>query len=119
MGKTILLVDDEDETREMLAKVIERKGNKVFSAGCGQKAIELYKEHKPDCVFLDVKLPDIQGPEVLKKLKEIDPQAKVYFITGVSDEDYRLQEKAKELGAEGYLGKPILIEDIFELIDKL
>jgi len=119
MEKTILLVDDEDDTREILARAIGRKGVKVLSAECGQKGIDLYKEHKPACVFLDVKLPDIEGPEVLKKMKEVDPQAKVYFMTGVSNEDYALQQEAKELGAAGYLGKPILIEDIFKIIDGL
>lgn len=117
MEKTILLVDDEPEARDMLAKTLTRRGHKVFIASSGQQAIDTYKEHKPSCVFLDVKLPDIQGPEVLQKLKQIDPQAKVYFITGVSDEDYRLSQKAKELGAQGYLAKPITIEDVFALID--
>jgi CheY-like chemotaxis protein len=119
MEKTILLVDDEVETRDMLARIISRKGLKVFTAGTGHKAIELYKTHKPTCVFLDVKLPDIQGPEVLEKLKQIDQRAKVYFITGLNDDDYNLQQKAKELGAEGYLGKPMLVEDLFSIIDSL
>ncbi len=115
MEKTILLVDDEDFVRDMLAKAIERRGVVVFKAAKGQEAIDMYKEKKPLCVFLDVKLPDIEGPEVLQKIKEFDSDAKVYFITGVQNQDIR--QKIKGLNAMGFLEKPVTVNDIMKLIE--
>jgi two-component system chemotaxis response regulator CheY len=80
--KTILLVNDEAETREMLANIIQRMGPKVVGASTGKEAIELYQETKPDCVFLDIKLPDIEGPQVLEKLKEIDLRLRYTLLLG-------------------------------------
>ncbi|MCF7869880.1 MAG: response regulator [Candidatus Omnitrophica bacterium] len=117
MAKTILLVDDEDQTRGLLKKALERRGNQIYDTGKGYEAVELYKQHKPNGVFLDVKLPDLEGPEVLQKIKEFDPQAKVYFITGVSQAEYQLGQKSKEMGAAGYLSKPVIMEDLLEIVD--
>ena len=112
--KTILLVEDDNFAREYLTRSIERKGHKVIGAATGYEAIDLYKENKPQCVILDIKLPDIDGKEVLKKLKEIDSQANVYFLSG--SEEIVSESHAKELGATGYLTKPIILEDLMNII---
>ena len=113
-SKTILLVEDDNYAREYLTRSIERKGHKVVGSATGYGAIDLYKENKPQCVLLDIKLPDINGIEVLKKLKEIDPQANVYFLSG--SEEIVSVAHAKKLGATGYLTKPIVLEDLMKLI---
>ncbi|MDD5069778.1 MAG: response regulator [Candidatus Omnitrophica bacterium] len=119
MQKTVLLVDDEDEVRNILQRAIERRGVKVFSAANGEDGVKLYKEHNPLCVFLDVKLPGIQGPEVLRQIKEFDSQAKVYFITGMSGNLSELKEQEEKLGACGHLSKPILIEDVLKILETI
>jgi len=113
--KTILLVDDEDFVRDMLARAIERRGVIVFKAALGQEAIDVYREKKPLCVFLDVKLPDIEGPEVLQKIKEFDPDAKVYFITGLQNQD--ILKKTRGLDSKGVLEKPVTVSDIMKIIE--
>jgi len=113
-GKTILLVEDESFAREYITRAIERKKYKVIGAAGGYEAIDLYQQHKPQCVILDIKLPDIDGKEVLKKLKQIDPQANVYFLSG-SEEIVSLAH-AKSLGAAGYLTKPVILDDLMEII---
>lgn len=116
-GKTVLIVDDEQEMTESLARVIERRGVKVLTTASGEEALRLYKEDKPDCVFLDLHLSGMKGTEALEKLKEIDPQVKVYFITG--DQIFVERQPPESIGAIGYLLKPIDVEDVVKIVESL
>lgn len=114
--KSLLIVDDASALRETLGDAMEKKGIKVLRAGTGVAAVKLYREHKPDVVFLDIKLPDVNGMNVLEQIKEMDPHAKVYFITGKDNPHFR--EKATSLGATGYLVKPVFLQDLLEILKK-
>ena len=113
----ILIVDDEDSLRELLAKAVQRKGTPVIQAKNGLEAIDLYQKHKPQCVFLDVMLEDMDGIEVFKKIKQINPQANVYFISGSDNKKFK--EIAKNLGASGYMVKPVLLDEVMAIIQNL
>jgi CheY-like chemotaxis protein len=113
----ILIVDDEDSLRELLARAIERKGIPVLQAKGGLEAIELYQKHKPQCVFLDIKMSDMDGMEVFKRMRQIDPQANIYFLSGSDNKEFK--EIAKNLGASGYMVKPILLDDVMTIIKNL
>lgn len=115
--KKILLVDDATALREDLSDALERKGAKVFRAATGVAAVKLYKENQPDCVFLDINLPDLNGLNVFQHIKEFDPQAKIYFLTG--KDNLHFQKKAAELGAVGYLLKPVMLKDLVAIIENL
>ncbi len=115
--KTVLIVDDEQEMTLFLSKLIERKGLKALTASTGEDALRLYKENKPDCVFLDLHLPGTKGTEVLKKLRESDPKLKAYFITG--DQLFAEKNPPESIGASGYLLKPIDTDDIIKIISLL
>lgn len=119
MKKTILLVDDEEYMRNMLGSILTRKGAKVFTAKNGEETLRLYKKNKPCCVFLDIKLPDINGIEVMQKLKEIDPRAKVYFLSGATDCNSQIQKQVLELGALGFISKPVDLNRIIEIVNDL
>jgi DNA-binding response OmpR family regulator len=116
MGKSLLLVDDADALRELLGDAIERRGLKVLRAATGVQAIKLFKEHLPEFVFLDIKLPDLNGVNVFEQLRQIDINlnSKIYFITGKDNEHFR--SKAMELGASGYLVKPVKLEDLLAIL---
>lgn len=109
----ILVVDDESFVLESFGRFIGKQGHIALLAENGTKAVELYKEQKPELVFLDIVLPDIKGDVVFKKIKEFDKDANVYFITGCHDE----YVNAKELKASGIFFKPIELEDIKKVID--
>lgn len=115
--KTVLIIDDEKELIDYIGKFIEGKGFKVFTAGTGEEGLELYKENKPDCVFLDLHLPQMDGMTVLKKLKEMDLGAKVYLVTG--DESPALRSTGEKLGAKGYIVKPIIIKNLLKILETL
>jgi two-component system cell cycle sensor histidine kinase/response regulator CckA len=118
MVKDILLIDDDIETRDMLAKFIERRGIKVYKAASGREGIELYGSTHPACVFLDVHMPDMDGISVFGEIKKVHPDARIYFVTGSTD-SYYFQEKVKELGASGYFPKPLILDDVVEAINKI
>lgn len=114
---SVLIVDDEDSLRELLAKAVERKGMLALKARGGFEAIELCEKHQPQCILLDIKLPDIDGIEVFRKIKKINAEAKVYFVSGSDNDSFK--ETAKNLGANGYLVKPIVISDVMAIIENL
>jgi DNA-binding NtrC family response regulator len=115
--KTFLIIDDEIYTRDHLGKIIERQGFRALTAGTGEDGIRIYKDNKPDYVLLDVLLPGIDGEDVFKYIKEIDPGANIFFITGC-DNIFSV-ENAIKAGARGFLTKPIFVDDIMKLLNTL
>jgi len=110
-----MIVDDEDDLRSGLCALIRfGKPIEVLSVGTGKEAIDTYRKHKPDCVFLDLGLPDIHGFDVLKSIKEMNPSAKVYIVSGYSDSETKT--KAKELGAQGFITKPVNLPELLNLV---
>ena len=87
----------------------KRNNNDSVLAISGEEALEKYKQDSFDCVFLDVHLGGISGIEVLKRIKEINPNAKVVIITGSISSDN--QNKVLEYGATDYIQKPIDLVD--------
>ncbi|MFH1768463.1 MAG: response regulator [Candidatus Omnitrophota bacterium] len=116
-NKTILIVDDDDFIRWHLCHLIERQGVKVYAAKSGREAIDVYKQNLPDCVFLDINMPDLAGTVVIKKIKEIDPAALVYFVSGTGD--ISSQDEARDLGAVGFLAKPVMVEELLSVINSV
>lgn len=102
----IVLVEDEPELAEMFSSILTYSGFKqVFHAIDGKSAIDLIGKVKPDLVLLDLVIPDVDGYEVLKKIKS-DPKLSkslVYVWSNLTQKDE--VEKAKKLGADGYLVK--------------
>ena len=112
-----MLVDDEIFARDNMARIVQRKGFSVCCAGTAEEALEVFKKEKPEIVFLDLMLPDLDGDHLFPYFEEINAFVDIYFITGsgiVFNE-----EKAKELGAAGYMQKPVYPEDLFKLLEEI
>jgi DNA-binding response OmpR family regulator len=107
MKKRVLLVDDEEGILSFMASFLEREKIASISATTGQDALDLYNE-KTDLVILDVKLEDMDGFEVVKELKKINPEVKVILISGKPEKSFAA--KAKQLGVLEYVTKPIDLE---------
>ena len=112
----VLLVDDEEEFVRTLSERIQLRdiGSKVVLDG--EKAVESLEEEIPDVMVLDLKMPGMNGIEVLKKVKEAYPQVKVVMLTGHGSE--KDEEEARKLGAFDYLQKPSGLERIIDSIKK-
>ena len=86
MGKKILLVDDEANIRTSLADILEKLGYEVIQAANGQEALEKVDKEKPDLVLVDTKMPDMDGIEVCRQIKNIEGlNTKVIIYTGYID----------------------------------
>ncbi|KPK73281.1 Fis family transcriptional regulator [candidate division WOR_3 bacterium SM23_60] len=110
MAESILIIDDEVLTLKNLKKALEKEDYEVLLADTGESGIDVYKKHHPNLALVDLMLPGINGIEVLKKIKEMDPNTVVIMITA-----YEIIEKAVEamkLGAYDYLLKPFKISDL-------
>lgn len=102
-NKTILVVDDEERMARFIRLNLEHDGFRVVEAYRGMQALQEYRDSLPDLVLLDVMLPDIEGFEVLKLLREIS-NVPVIMLTAKSEEDDRV--RGLELGADDYVTKP-------------
>ena len=112
----VLLVDDEEEFVRTLSERIQLRDIDSKVLLDGEKAAESLEEEIPDVMFLDLKMPGMNGIEVLKKVKEAYPQVKVVMLTGHGSE--KDEEEARKLGAFDYLQKPSGLEGIIDSIKK-
>ena len=106
----ILLVDDEEDIREVLTISLEDMGYEVLEAENGRIALELFRKKKPMIVFTDIKMPGMDGIEILKKIKNESPYTQVIMITGHGDTDIAI--KSLKYEAIDFIRKPISIESL-------
>ncbi len=109
-GSLILVADDEEEIRKILGRILEKEGFKVITAPDGQQALQRICFDSPDIVMLDVRMPGLNGMEVLKKIKEIDDDLPVILVTAYAD-IHQAVEAMKD-GAYDYLAKPFENEEV-------
>ena len=109
----ILVVDDEAQIRELLKDFLEIKDYDVITASSGKEALEKIKE-KPTIVLLDVMMPDMNGLQVLDKIKESAPSIEVIMVTGLAEEDIAVESLKK--GAFDYITKPIDLNHLENVI---
>ncbi|MBA3817064.1 MAG: sigma-54-dependent Fis family transcriptional regulator [Parachlamydiaceae bacterium] len=112
----ILIVDDETIVRNFLAETLRRKNLDVTTVDSGQKAFAALKETTFDMVITDMKMPDLTGLDVLRKVKELSPSTIVVIITGFGSIENTVE--AMRCGAFNYLIKPFSPDTIEALIDK-
>ena len=112
----ILVIDDEVDMRQLLAKALARAGYEVIDTGSGESGIALAREEKPDLVLSDVGLLDISGYEVLKALRAepVTHNTPVVLMTGLADFDG--MREGMRLGADDYVPKPFDLEEVLALI---
>jgi two-component system chemotaxis response regulator CheY len=115
MKNRILIVDDSFYMRTMLKNVLTDAGYEVVGeAANGQQAIEMAASTKPDLITLDVILPDNTGLDVLKGIRENDPDVKVVMCSAVGQEV--IVNEALESGASAYIVKPFSEEKVLEIV---
>lgn len=110
MSGKILIVDDQFGIRILLNEVFNKEGYQTFQAANGVQALEILTNHSPDLVLLDMKIPGMDGNEILKRMKQIDPDIKVIIMTAYGELD--MIQQAKDLGAITHFAKPFDIDDI-------
>jgi DNA-binding response OmpR family regulator len=112
-GKSILVVDDDQSILKSTKSILQREGYVVETAEIGKEALDKMLEKHYDVVLLDVKLPDIEGTDILLQMKNPGDTIKI-IITGFSSDE--LGKKAADYGADDFLAKPIRPEELLASI---
>ncbi len=111
---SVLLVDDEESYREALARRLARRGLQVSEEAEGEAALARLASEAPDVVLLDVKMPGLDGLEVLARIKKLRPLTEVILLTGHAHLETSIT--GMERGAFDYLLKPVPLEELVEKI---
>jgi two-component system response regulator HydG len=118
LSKTlILVVDDSFADRDSLKAILEDRGYSVVTASTGAEALARLRERRFDIIFLDIRLPDVDGAQLFEQVKVIDPEAAVILMTGYSEEE--LVKNAIANGAYTCVYKPFNIDKILALVGKI
>jgi DNA-binding NtrC family response regulator len=112
----VLVVDDEEALRYLLSTELAAEGYEVETAGDGDEAIEAIKQKDYDVVLLDIKMPRVDGFEVLKFIKQNKPEIKVIMLTAYADVKNAIE--ALKLGASDFVSKPYDLQDILTSINR-
>lgn len=110
--KKILVVDDNQDNRELVIKVLKSKGYLMMEAADGETALEQAIKQKPDLILMDISLPKIDGYEVTRRLKEQETFKAVPIIALTAHAMKGDREKALEAGCDGYIPKPISVREL-------
>jgi len=106
----VLVVDDEPNLAEVLSSVLRHEGWDVRSAGTGISAVRAGKEFRPDAIVLDMMLPDFDGLEVMRRLREDNPRVAVLFLTARDSVEDRVA--GLTAGGDDYVTKPFSLEEV-------
>jgi two-component system OmpR family response regulator len=110
----LLLVDDEVEFLEPMKARIERRGIACATAASGAEALAILGASPVDCAVVDVKMPEMDGLELLRRLRRLHPEVPVILLTGHASSELGVQ--GMELGAFEYLLKPVELDELLDTI---
>ena len=115
---TAIIVDDEPRITQLYSELLELQNLEILGIGQnGNDAVRLFNEHKPDLVFLDVHMPDMDGVDALKQIKKISPTANVIMITADLSED--LEKLLVKNNATAIIFKPFKIQKVMQILEMI
>ena len=118
MAKNVLICDDAAFMRMMIKDILSKNGyNIAGEAENGLKAIEKYNELKPDLVLMDITMPEMDGIQALKKIKEADPNATIIMCSAMGQQAMVIE--AIQSGAKDFIVKPFQPERVLEAVKKV
>jgi CheY-like chemotaxis protein len=119
--KKILIIDDEKEIRDLIAKKLAQYEYTTLTAGNGKEALSICKANPPDLILLDIAMPEMDGYEICAKLKK-DPATQdipVLLLTAKDLDPKGIIERYKNTGACGYISKPATFEELLTKIKEV
>lgn len=100
----VLVVDDAAFMRMKCTRLLNQHGYEVIEASTGAEALEMYRKIRPDCVLLDITMPDMDGLTALREIRKVDPEARVAMVTALGQRSIVLE--ALKAGARDFVVKP-------------
>lgn len=116
-NEKILIVDDSKEIRNILSTFLKEEGFKVYTAENGKKALDLIKEKIIDLIITDIRMPEMDGYQLTKKVKEERPRIGIIIMTAYTS--IYTEGDIRKIGADDYISKPFELVDIIEKIERV
>jgi len=113
---TILIVDDERVFCELLKAVLGSHGHEILAAYSGREALDLFSRHRPQFTLLDLRMPEMNGIEVLRQIRTIDANAAVMILTAWGSD--ALEKQARQLGVTDFLSKSLALDTIIASMER-
>lgn len=113
---TILLVEDSEDTRYFMRLELEQAGYSVIEAADGQKAVEMALQEHPDIILMDLSLPNVDGLEAAKRIREQEALKKIPIIAVTAHQESTFRQGAAASGFDAYVTKPVDMDFLNELI---
>ncbi|MCL6479615.1 MAG: response regulator [Peptococcaceae bacterium] len=113
----ILITDDAKFMRLSLGNILRKAGYEIIEAESGVDALEKYRKNRPDLVTMDITMPEMDGVEAVKRIKEIDPGARVIMISALGQIDFVTQ--AIKNGALDFIVKPFKEDRVLEAVSRI
>jgi two-component system chemotaxis response regulator CheY len=118
MKNKILVVDDAAFMRMMIKDILTKNGyNVVGEAENGEKAVEKYKELKPDLVIMDITMPEVDGIQAVREIKKVDQDAKIIMCSAMGQQAMVIE--SIQAGARDFIVKPFQAERVLEAVRKV
>jgi two-component system, chemotaxis family, chemotaxis protein CheY len=115
----ILLIDDNDLIRKMMSRMLASGGYEVQEAANGKVGVACYRKQRSDVVITDILMPEQEGLETIRKLRDVDPKVKIIAISGADEDRARYLDLAVKLGARRTLQKPFTLDDLLTAVGKV
>lgn len=115
MTQRAIVVDDSSFQRNIITNTIENWFEVVGTAKNGREAIDVFREKRPEVITMDIMMPEMNGIDALREIKEISPKTTIVMVTSVSQNE-KMQEAARA-GADGYVTKPVETKQLREEFD--
>jgi two-component system chemotaxis response regulator CheY len=112
----VMVVEDEPDIRLLTRIVLEGAGHTVVEAGHGEQAMELMTRHPPDLVLLDIRLPGLDGWDVLERMHANDSLKALPVVVMSAHSSGHALARAREMGSQGYLLKPFTQEELLAVV---
>ena len=110
--RKLLIVDDELDVREFAANFFRKRKFNVVIAPNGKVALDLFEQERPNLILLDIKMEEMDGIEVLSRIREKNREVPVLMVTGRKPEEDESSKKCEELGISGYIHKPLELGEL-------
>jgi len=116
-NEKILIVDDSKEIRNILSTFLKEEGFEVYTAENGKKALDLTKEKVIDLIITDIRMPEMDGSQLTKKMKEEKPRIGIIIMTAYTS--IYTEGDIRKIGADDYISKPFEFIDIIKKIERV
>ncbi len=116
LSTRVLIVDDEPEILDTTRWAFELAGFQVQTAASAEEALPRAESFRPEVLLIDYKLPQMNGLELLRKIRSWIPNAVAIMITGLTHQSENLEEESRRLGAVGFLHKPLQLDSVLKMV---